>query len=185
MKNLYNKYFYVPKHGKISDKVMLVRVACSLAVMIACLLAMSITAYAYFSSSVTSGGNVISSANYDLDIKIVGAAIDGSEINHTAETPNKYEVKIALGEENTATTGFCIVKIEQDGKETEYYTAQIGADEKAPNKERPELTFYLEIDTPCKVTFISHWGTSAYYDGYNDSERYIDEKNVLKITQDV
>ncbi len=181
MKKLYNKYFYVSKHEKISDKVMLARAIFTLTFVVMCLFAMSITAYAYFSSSVTSGGNIITSANYELDIKINGSAIDVAEFEIPASS-QRNEIQIELGENNTATTGFCVIKIEREDKENKiYYTTQIGIDQNSTEKERKQLTFYLKAEAPCKVTFISHWGTSVYYEGYNKSEYYIGENQEITV----
>ena len=44
MRKLYEKFFYIPKHGKVRDNVMLVRSALTLAIMVVCLIAMSVTA---------------------------------------------------------------------------------------------------------------------------------------------
>ena len=49
MKKLYNEFFYVPKYGKVKEKVMLMRTALTVVIMVVCLFAMSLTAYAYFS----------------------------------------------------------------------------------------------------------------------------------------
>lgn len=70
MIKFHNELFYIPKHAKISDKAMLIRAAVTVVIMVVCLAAMSITAYAYFSCSVTSGSNIIKSANFDATISV-------------------------------------------------------------------------------------------------------------------
>ena len=55
MRKLYNEFFYIPKHGKVREKVMLTRLTMTITIVIMCLAAMSITAYAYFSYNITSG----------------------------------------------------------------------------------------------------------------------------------
>ena len=80
MKKLYEEYFYIPEDGKIRDKVMVVRVAVTVAVMLACLFAMTFSAYAYFSHSVTSDSNVIKSADYDLTVIVKNDADPSTEL---------------------------------------------------------------------------------------------------------
>ena len=65
MKKLYNEFFYIPKYGKVKEKVMLMRTALTVVIMVVCLFAMSFTAYAYFSHNVTSGSNIIKAAYFD------------------------------------------------------------------------------------------------------------------------
>ena len=68
MKELYNEYFYVPEDGKVRDKVLLTRITVSVIAILFCIVAMSITAFAYFSHGIISSSNTIQSASYDLDI---------------------------------------------------------------------------------------------------------------------
>ena len=73
MKSFYDEYFRIPKEGdgKITDKVMLVKVAQIVVTMIVCLIAMSLSAYAYFSHNVTSGVNIIQSADFGLNVSVM------------------------------------------------------------------------------------------------------------------
>jgi len=70
VRKLYNEFFYIPKHGKVREKVMLARMASMIAIVIMCLAAMSITAYAYFSYNITSGSNIIKAANFEANVSI-------------------------------------------------------------------------------------------------------------------
>ena len=64
------EYFNIPKSGKIQEKVLFSRIALSVALIAVCISMTVITAYAYFSASVTSATNTIQAANYSLEIKI-------------------------------------------------------------------------------------------------------------------
>lgn len=64
MRKFYRDFFYIPKYGKVQEKVMLTRVTMTVAIVIMCLAAMGFTAYAYFSCDVTSGFNTIQAANF-------------------------------------------------------------------------------------------------------------------------
>ena len=70
MRKFYNEFFYIPKHGKIREKVMLTRIAMTVTIVIMCLAAMSITAYAYFSYNITSASNKIQAANFETNVNI-------------------------------------------------------------------------------------------------------------------
>ena len=80
MRKLYRELFYVPKHGKVNDKVMLGRIVITITIIVTCLVAMSFTAYAYFSYNVTSVSNTIKAAEFYTDVTVHIAETDGTEI---------------------------------------------------------------------------------------------------------
>lgn len=172
MRKLYNEFFYIPKHGKVREKVMLTRIAMTVTIVIMCLAAMSITAYAYFSHNVTSGSNIIKAANFDANVSITIKDSSNDPVTVTkdgkVQTANldagKYTIELTKGT-STADTGFCVISI---GDKT-YYTDQIGVDVK---KDLTDATvkFDLWLSSPTKLEVLSHWGTSVYY-GYGDDGR--------------
>lgn len=170
MRKLYNEFFYIPKHGKVREKVMLTRVAMTVMIMVMCLAAMSITAYAYFSYNVTSGSNIIKAANFEANVSITDSNNDPVTVTKDGkvQTANldagKYTIELTKGN-STADTGFCVISI---GDKT-YYTDQIGVDVK---KDLTDATvkFDLWLSSPTKLEVLSHWGTSVYY-GYGDDGR--------------
>ena len=172
MRKLYNEFFYIPKHGKVREKVMLTRIAMTVTIVIMCLAAMSITAYAYFSHNVTSGSNIIKAANFDANVSITIKDSSNDPVTVTkdgkVQTANldagKYTIELTKGN-STADTGFCVISI---GDKT-YYTDQIGVDVK---KDLTDATvkFDLWLSSPTKLEVLSHWGTSVYY-GYGDDGR--------------
>ena len=174
MRKLFNEFFYISKHGKVREKVMLTRLATTITIVIMCLAAMSITAYAYFSYNVNFEANVsITDSNNDpvtvtKDGKVQTANLDAG----------KYTIELTKGT-STADTGFCVISI---GDKT-YYTDQIGVDVK---KDLTDATvkFDLWLSSPTKLEVLSHWGTSVYY-GYGDDGRteiFIVSGNVLDLT---
>ena len=184
MRKLYNEFFYIPKHGKVREKVMLTRVAMTVMIMVMCLAAMSITAYAYFSYNVTSGSNIIKAANFEANVSITDSNNDPVTVTKDGkvQTANldagKYTIELTKGN-STADTGFCVISI---GDKT-YYTDQIGVDVK---KDLTDATvkFDLWLSSPTKLEVLSHWGTSVYY-GYGDDGRteiFIVSGNVLDLT---
>ena len=186
MRKLYNEFFYIPKHGKVREKVMLTRIAMTVTIVIMCLAAMSITAYAYFSYNITSGSNIIKAANFDANVSITIKDSSNDPVTVTkdgkVQTANldagKYTIELTKGT-STADTGFCVISI---GDKT-YYTDQIGVDVK---KDLTDATvkFDLWLSSPTKLEVLSHWGTSVYY-GYGDDGRteiFIVSGNVLDLT---
>ena len=81
MRKLFNEFFYIPQHGKVREKVMLTRIAMTVTIVIMCLAAMSITAYAYFSYNITSGSNIIKSASFYTDVTVQITAEDGTAVD--------------------------------------------------------------------------------------------------------
>ena len=192
MRKLYNEFFYIPKYGKIREKVMLARVAMTVVIMVVCLAAMSITAYAYFSHNVTSGSNTIKAASFYTDVTVQITAEDGNAVENSNITPitsdNKkfrieglevgkwYQFTITKNEvRNTAQTGFIIVSA--DGCPITYHTQQLGVDKSVPGEYTPAIIFKLMITDATDVILESHWGTSSCYSEYQigsvDDERYI------------
>ena len=151
---------------------MLVRLATTITIVIICLAAMSITAYAYFSANITSGSNTIKAANFEANVLIT---ITGSKSNPVTVTKDgkvqtanleagKYTIKLTRGN-CTAHKGFGIITIADKNQ----YTDQIGVDIEK-NKDDASVEFELWLSTPTKIEVLSHWGTSVYY-GYKDSNR--------------
>lgn len=170
MKKLFKEFFYVPKYGKVREKVMLMHVAMSVAIIVMCLAAMSITAYAYFSHNVTSASNTIQAANFEAQITVTSTEQNGWTVNPSSTEGKKtvftfadtgtYTVELEKGDNSTAKTGFCIIYI---GDKT-YHTQQIGIDIYANNEQRDLVSFALTVNEPnTVVTIESHWGTSSYY----------------------
>ena len=192
MRKLYNEFFYIPKHGKIRDKVMLTRIAMTITIMVICLAAMSLTAYAYFLHNVTSGSNTIKAASFYTDVTVQitdanGNAVENSNITPITSDNRKFRIEgLEVGKwyqftitknevRNTAQTGFIIVSAE--GCPVTYHTQQLGVDKSVPGEYTPAIIFKLMITDATDVILESHWGTSSCYSEYQigsvDDERYI------------
>ena len=190
MRKLYREYFYIPRHEKICDKVMVTRVATAVGIVVMCLMAMSFTAYAYFSHPITSSSNIIKAANFDADVFInitteTGEPIPVSEESNHAKTAqlkagNIYHIVLDESTSNTAGTGFVIVS-SLACKEV-YHTQQLGNDESVEGGRTEKIIFDLSVTVDTTVCFVSHWGTSSHYDDFKDkgdgSKRYITNANI-------
>lgn len=202
MRKLYNEFFYIPKHGKVREKVMLTRVAMTIVIMVMCLAAMSITAYAYFSYNVTSGSNIIKAATFETQVQVQITAEDGTAVENSNITPitsdyksfrieglevgKWYTVTIAHTEQSTAKTGFVVVTAD---KCTEtYHTQQLAKDVNAEGGQTPSISFKLMVTDTTNVHLLAHWGTSSYYDAYKEKgdqeELYITQGEEIKLIID-
>ncbi len=194
MRKLYNEFFYIPKHGKIRETVMLARVAVSVAIVIACLAAISFSAYAYFSYNVTSGSNVIKAASFYTDCTVWITDESGNEVevitsDHVSHLANDlkanktYSVTLKHTELSTSQTGFVIVTA--TGCATRYHTQQLGRD---GDGKTLTITFTITPGADTDVTFYSHWGTSSFYDlteiEENGERQYILDGDDVKMTVD-
>lgn len=170
MKTLFNEFFYVPEDGKIREKVMMARITISVVFMVMCLAAMSFTAYAYFTCSVSSNLNTIQSAYYSLEITdsskaVVTGAYTCSAVENDLHT-------FTLTPNGTAETGYCKIEISNgQGTKTYYYTTQIFKNTEENTGRLTELTLTIQAAKGCVITFTPQWGTSANY-AVNQKELY-------------
>ena len=190
MRKLYKEYFYVPKNGKINDKVILSRLIATVATLVLCLIAMSATAYAYFSYNVTSNSNTIKAARFDTDISITTKdngttktidIISGSDATYTAELKAGKVYNITIDNEDNegaAETGFCIITA-IDCNDT-FHTQQIGKDSAVQGGFTDKVEFQLTVTADTVVSFEPHWGTSTYHPSFSttDDRLYITNSDI-------
>lgn len=181
MRKFYEEYFYVPKHGKIREKVMLARVSLTVVTMVLCLIAMSITAYAYFSHEASSGSHIIKSANFTIKVGVDVRDDAGNVVETLSPITTNYashKVSLEAGKvytftvepirnANSAKTGFAVITA--DGCADTYHTQQLGVDAAAPGGETAQVTFTLQVEEDTNVYVRAHWGTSVYYVDYRDA----------------
>ena len=190
MRELYNEFFYIPKHGRVREKVMLTRVVITVMIVIMCLAAMSFTAYAYFSYNITSGSNIIKAAHFETKVSIQitdenGEAVDINPITSNYQTYKVgldagkiYTVTITPTENSTAKTGFVVITA--NGCDKTYHTQQLGIDTNIGDGKTKTISFKLIVTDKTDVHFLAHWGTSSYYDAYKNKG----DQEELYITQD-
>jgi hypothetical protein len=156
---LYKEYLFIPKHGKIRDKVFSARIALSVCIILFLLSATGMTAYAYFSNTATVNVSTINAARYDLDYTVTNESIvispESGEGGDYSLGPGTYSVSLEPKGTGNAKTGFCIVTI----NDTDYLTSQINTDEEP-------FIFSLVVpdNTNIEVSFTAHWGMSSRYD---------------------
>ena len=187
MRKLYNEFFGISEDGKIREKVMIARVITTVAIMVMCLTAMSMTAYAYFSHEVATSNNIIKSAEFSIDFGIKSGAEDVAFETVNSKTfrlqfeANK-EYTVTVTHKGTAATGFCTVNAENSANGI-YHTQQLFAENSALGENT--ITFKLSTTKATVVTFIAHWGTSSKYTEYGTQGAngilYIENNEVVEI----
>ena len=121
MKDFLKAGFRVSQSEKISDQVMVIRLGIMVTVIVICLAAMGLSAYAYFSHSISSGNNRIQTGSFGATVEVTG------------ETPNEdvYLLKsgtaynITMTKTGNASTGFCILEITIGEHTVKYFTEQL------------------------------------------------------------
>lgn len=178
--------FYVPKYGKMKESTFFAHLTASVGVIVLSLIAMSFSAYAYFSCSMTTTSNTIVAARFDVDVSVLsnGTELEGAgSYNLSAGT---YVFELKRTEDTTASTGYCIINI---GNRT-YITVQLGADVNAPEGVRNSASFTLVLngDGNVNVTVTPSWGTPAVYttmmldvDLTETDDNYIEDDETIEI----
>lgn len=168
-RELYKEFFYIPKHGKVREKVMLARISVAISLILIYLASMSFTAYAYFAYSVSSNTNVIQSAEFVTTISVADQSNTAVEVIEMDENQSRVVLakdvtySVTIKSTGTSRTGFYVMNIE--GSPAIFHTQQIGKPA-ADNVIDESMTFYLKLSETTAVTFTSQWGTSVYYSDY-------------------
>lgn len=180
MLRLCKSFHYKPKYANDADSIMLKHLASTVTVVLICLAAISFSAYAYFSHSVTSSTNTIKASSFSSSVAIKksnGDTITEGKIQSYLFEPGMYIVTINA-DDSTTGTGYCIIKVNG----TKFYTQQLGKDLNAPGGERTEISFALDVKAATTIEFESRWGTSSFYSTTPaDSELYIKDTEPMKV----
>ncbi len=164
-------YLRIEENGKLSEKVFIRRIVVGVISIVLCLSAMGFSAYAYFTSSVTSGTSTLTAATYSTEIIVTKASEGSTEESAEALAPTvsgmtqvygleadtKYTVTIkATG---NAEKGYCkiVVDATSDKYDGIYYTVPL-----VPSGDA--LTFTIQCYENVAVEFITNWGS---YSGYS------------------
>lgn len=165
MRKLLKELFYIPKYGKMSEKVFLSNIAISIVGIVLCLSTMALTAYAYYSWSLITPTQIIQAGYYECTVEIekISEVTDNSDLATDDETiilegtdivleAGTYRITITKAENSTTSTGFCVMSVAGE----DYYTVQI-------DKTEEPVSFVLRINAELTVSFTPCWGTSSKY----------------------
>lgn len=179
MKKFISQYIKIPKFGNLHEKVLFTRVAMSLIAVVVCLAALSYSACAYFTATVSSNSNKIVAANFNLDYSVkyansgVRSVDSASEILPNADgtytlAKGVYTLNIKKPTSVEVSTGFCKIEIIDlaTSEVKVFYSQQIGVvspdKSVAPVNER-DILLDIKVDNAC-VKLTSSWGTCARED---------------------
>lgn len=122
--------------------------------------------WAWFSNSVTSSANNITTASFavDISVKTNGTELTPTEENgkytYTLTAGTTYAVTVTADNTATATTGYCTVKlVSSDNNEKTYHTVQLypaGGDGKPQS-----VQFTVQHSDASYLTITPQWGTYA------------------------
>ncbi len=181
MKALFDKYFRISDQERITDKKMMFRVFSAVTIILLCLSIISLTALAYFTSSVESGSNTVAPATFYVVYKddqnrstiqditdstapqpqpvegsVYRAAVTLKKCD-TATLTRKYQISLKKG--GTAETGFCKITI----GDREWYTRQLGTGLMEGNQtvDRETYTFQVTYNSTedLQMTIEACWGS--------------------------
>lgn len=180
MIKLCKSFGYKPKYSIDADSMMLKHLASTVTIVLVCLAAISFSAYAFFSHTVTSGTNTIKASTFSTSVAIKksnGDIITEGKLQSYRFEPGKHIVTIST-DGSTTGTGFCVIKVAG----TKYYTQQLGKDMNAPGQERTQISFALEVEADTIIEIESRWGTSSFYstEGANN-EFYIKNSKPMQV----
>ena len=209
MREVYKKYYKVSDNEKISDRVMFTRIGVSAVLIVLYVIAMSVSAYAYFYHGVASQNNIIKSAEFKVNVTATADTVQSGTSSAAAEevaveavtvdgklpyykasltAGKEYTITVKLSNTSTASTGFCVVKF-YDGAVSAanqlgqaYHTQQLGVD-RMKNLSEPtkEISFTIIPNRDVTATFLAHWGTSSYYEAYKNADFYIEDKESVTV----
>ena len=164
------KYICSSNNGKLTEKAFSQNLLVSILSILLCIVALCSITYAWFTTNVSSGENVIESGRFALDIKVIdmnGSPID--VINNddgtyrcTFENVGVYTVVFKMTDDTTASKGYCEMTINATEK---MQTAPISKDASIGFD---PFTFTIEITHEnTVVVFEPKWGISASPDIFN------------------
>lgn len=167
MKAMLKSFFNAEKEEKISDKAFISRITVSVVLIVICLIAMSISAYAYFAYNVSSQNNVIRSASYDLAV----TPPEDMETSKTYELKNEtsvdkeYIFSISTKEtKTTASVGYCKIIINTNTNDAQvFYTKPIWLSEDLANGKPATRTVKIIVPAgkTVQVSFVAEWGSCS------------------------
>lgn len=185
LKEWLEQNFYIPKHTKIPERTLLIRVGLSVGMIVLCLFAMSFSAFAFFSHGVTSAPTALISATYELDATSAQASGNNGYflLENTSDDSIDYTFTLSVSEDTTATVGYCKIAIQtdfvadglvtlSDGTVAEnvqiFYTAPLWKTAAEGKPSSREVTLTLPAGKTLGIRFLAEWGSCASTDVVTD-----------------
>ena len=155
------------KNEKITEKVFLQSIIVSIISILLCIIMLCSLTYAWFSTETDSGNNVITSANFSLDVSVsetdsaapvaIEELSDGSIKCTLAKKNTTYTVLLSMTDEANA-KGYCAFKIGSDVNEV---TEPMSKDAAIGKRELSFTIATSDEDAAAVVIFTPKWGYPA------------------------
>lgn len=148
------------RHKKSNNQDIFHLLLPSLLSIVACMVLLGGSTWAYFIATLPQTDHKIEAANYDIlvDVSFIEEGQDKkvvplSEDSQTYSFETKKTYTVTLTAQGSATTGYGIllVKTNSESKEDKYYTNQISQGE--------NMTFFLISNQDITCSFVPSWGT--------------------------
>ena len=153
MKSWIQAIFYTPKHEKPTDENIFRLLLPSLAGIALCIVCLAGATWAWFTASVTTSPQTITTAHYDVTVSIGGVAIPAENETYTLQSGENTVKLTATG---NASTGYCKILID----DKTYYTPQFPTLENSAK----EFTFTVRVSKETEMTVDPAWGTYVVED---------------------
>ena len=164
VKELYQDFLYVPKHGKVRDKVLITRIATSVCVILVCTIAMSVTAYAYFANSMSLSTR-IKSATYAIEVEAPQGVTETNGIYAVTSDGSPITFTLTKSTDSTAKVGYAAITVTVNGTSQTFYTEPIGTyavGGAATTVDSRAIILDLPSGTDATVKVMAQWGSCAY-----------------------
>lgn len=139
--------------ARLSDKKFTRTVATAFAVMIACIVFLCSTTWAWFVGSVASNDNTISTSKCLLEISVSDGTDLLADIENGVVLYSGVEYTVTISLPQGSASGYCIVEAEDGTQYCGYYIARDDAHD--------VKQFTLMVESTQRVKVISHWGIYA------------------------
>lgn len=143
MKKIYKKYFHVSEDENMVERVFMTRIVTSILSIVLCVIALCSITFAWFTDSVTSSANNITSGTFKVRVEQNGTKLD-TNMSVSDVQPSQYTI---TGEGNVR--GYCEIKIGVT-KSSSYYTETLEAGD--------SITLTIAAPDGHYITFMGHWG---------------------------
>lgn len=172
MKKIWEEWFQTVHNGKVRERSMLVRITMSAVMIVMCMAAMSITAYAYFSTSITANISPVQSAVWRIAVEAEPDVVLDGEFyaldNREGTEPRVYQLTLSKAADATASHGYVKIDIKTDvddyGALQTYYSQPMGKF-LLNGSMTEDLDRDVAVTVPAGklayVKFTAEWGTCA------------------------
>jgi len=160
MKKIYDKHFKISKNIPLTNHIFMNRIIVSICIIILCLSMTSLTAYAYFSYTISSRNNVIVSATYNLSVENKQGIIPTGNVyvlNNNSGVNQEYHFLLKESANSTATLGYG--RIDING--VSYYTKPISDNTSSVIASARAYKIIVPAGQSYTVKFISEWGSCS------------------------